>query len=171
MAVHISEYLSSVFGERFSHGVNLNILKEMVASGFLGRKSGKGCFVYTPGVKDREVNSEAENIMKKYSVTPPKQCTKEEQQMRLVTRFVNEAILCLQEGILANPLEGDIGAVFGLGFPPYLGGPFRYTDTVGADKILQWMEQFQALYGPQFTPCQLLKDHATNSSKKFHTTK
>lgn len=171
VAVHISEYLTSVFGERFSHGFNLNTLKEMVASGFLGRKSGKGCFIYTPGVKDRDVNPDAENIMKKYSVTPAKQCTKEEQQMRLVTRFVNEAVLCLQEGILANPLEGDIGAVFGLGFPPFHGGPFRYTDTYGADKILDWMKQFQELYGCQFTPCQLLLDHAKDSSKKFYPRK
>ena len=92
----------------------------------------------------------------------------EEKQMRMMTRFTNEAVLCYQEGILANPVEGDVGAIFGLGFPPFHGGPFRYIDTLGADKFVKWMEKFEADYGQRFTPCQLLKDMAKDPSKKFH---
>ncbi|XP_054152913.1 trifunctional enzyme subunit alpha, mitochondrial-like [Oppia nitens] len=170
VAAHVAEDLGKVFAERFA-GANIEVLREMVASGFTGRKGGKGFYIYTPGVKKRELNDKALDILKKYHIPPKHKCTQEEHQMRLGVRFVNEAVLCLQEGILDNPLEGDIGAVFGLGFPPFLGGPFRYADTHGAGKIVDWLKKFTDDYGPQFKPCQLLIDHANDPSKKFHISK
>jgi len=65
-------------------------------------------------------------------------------------------------------MEGDIGAVFGLGFPPFLGGPFRYLDLHGADQLVKRMRKYEEWYGVAFTPCQLLLDHAKDSSKKFY---
>ena len=69
---------------------------------------------------------------------------------------------------IENPVVGNIGLVFGTGFAPFRDGPFRYIDQVGADKYVGMMHDFSGKYGPQFEPCQLLKDCAA-SGNKFHS--
>ena len=81
--------------------------------------------------------------------------------------MVNEAVLCLEEGILRTPRDGDIGAVFGLGFPPFRGGPFRYVDTVGADVVVARLEDLHARFPSRFSPARLLVEHA-RAHKRFH---
>lgn len=164
---HIAADLSKVFGERFSGG-DLGVMRDIVMAGCLGRKSGKGMYIYEKGSKNREVNPEAIDILKRYSLEPKGAFSDEDKQLRMVSRFVNDAVLCLEEKILANPLEGDIGAVFGLGFPPFTGGPFRWVDAYGADKLVRKMEEYQNLYGAPFKPAQTLIDMAKDPSKKFH---
>lgn len=166
VAAHISIDLENAFGER-SKGGDTNYIRDMVKAGFLGRKSGKGLFVYDANVKNRPLNTEAVHILQKYSIEPKGSTTLEDRQLRVVSRFVNEAVLCLEENILASPLEGNIGAVFGLGFPPFTGGPFRWVDTYGASRLVRKMEEFQTHYGVAFKPCQTLIDMASDSNKKF----
>lgn len=106
---HISEDLSKAFGERFGGG-DFGVMKDMVKAGFLGRKSGKGIFIYSGGKGSREVNPEALEIIKqKYMRTPRGANSPEDLQLRAVSRFVNEAVLCLEEKILDSALEGDVG--------------------------------------------------------------
>ena len=75
---------------------------------------------------------------------------------RCTMMMLNEAVRCLDESIIRNPRDGDIGAVFGIGFPPFLGGPFRYLDSLGAEKVVKALRLLAQQYGERFEPCQLL---------------
>ncbi|XP_013113082.2 trifunctional enzyme subunit alpha, mitochondrial [Stomoxys calcitrans] len=167
---HIAVDLSKSFGERFSGG-NLSVMQDMVMAGFLGRKSGKGIFMYDDSKSkgSRPINVQAVEILKqKYPLVPKGANSPEDMTLRMVSRFVNEAVLCLEEKILHNPLEGDVGAVFGLGFPPFSGGPFRWVDHYSAAKLVDKMHSYADLFGAPFKPAQTLLDMAKDPSKKFY---
>jgi 3-hydroxyacyl-CoA dehydrogenase/enoyl-CoA hydratase/3-hydroxybutyryl-CoA epimerase len=92
--------------------------------------------------------------------TPRQVVDAEEIQRRCVLAMVNEAALCLQEGVLRSARDGDVGAVFGIGFPPFRGGPFRYADTVGAANVVSQLSALNALHPGRFAPAELLVQHA-----------
>ena len=81
--------------------------------------------------------------------------------------MVNEAARCLEEGVLRSARDGDIGAVFGIGFPPFRGGPFRYVDGVGAVTLVEELEQLNGRFPGRFAPAELLLDHA-RGRKRFY---
>jgi 3-hydroxyacyl-CoA dehydrogenase/enoyl-CoA hydratase/3-hydroxybutyryl-CoA epimerase len=69
---------------------------------------------------------------------------------------VNEAARCLDEDVLRSPGEGDLGAVLGLGFPPFLGGPFRFADSQ-RQRIVTALEKFAATRGDRLNPTESLR--------------
>jgi len=75
---------------------------------------------------------------------------------RLTLTFVNEAARCLDESVLRSPGEGDLGAVLGLGFPPFLGGPFRYADAQ-RQRVVAFLERLAAARGDQHAPVESLR--------------
>ncbi|WKX87955.1 hypothetical protein Q1695_007957 [Nippostrongylus brasiliensis] len=164
---HVAQFLGKALGPRVRGG-SAELLSDMVNAGFKGKKTNKGIYVYQDKGK-KKVNEESTKILQKYRLTAPENCSSiEDQQLRLASRFVNEALICLEEGVIASPSDGDIASVFGVGFPPFWGGPFRFVDLFGAEKLVSSMNKFAAAYSAeQFTPCQLLKDHA-KSGKKFY---
>ncbi len=81
--------------------------------------------------------------------------------------MVNEAINCLQDEVIASPRDGDLGAILGLGFPPFRGGPFRYIDSVGRSKIVARLEGLAAAHGERFLPARLLAEVVENRGKFY----
>ena len=87
---------------------------------------------------------------------------------RVVLSMLNEAAYCLEEGILRSARDGDIGAIFGLGFPPFLGGPFRYMDSMGIDTVLEKLSALEKEHGERFAPAPSLGKLA-KSKKSFYS--
>lgn len=173
VSFHVGKFMSSAdLGVRMNGG-GTELMQMMVEKGFLGRKSGKGFFLYPADKKDKkkskkEINPEVAAMLPQIQINGKKSIPIEEIQKRMVSRFINEAAYCLQDGIIRSAVDGDIGAVFGIGFPPFLGGPFRMLDQTGTQKFVDTMLRFRDKYGEQFEPCQLLKDMG-KSGKKFHS--
>ncbi len=83
--------------------------------------------------------------------------------------MLNEAARCFDEQVIRSARDGDIGAVFGIGFPPFLGGPFRYMDALGAGEVVAVLQRLASLYGPRFTPCDTLLQMAERGESFWKT--
>jgi 3-hydroxyacyl-CoA dehydrogenase/enoyl-CoA hydratase/3-hydroxybutyryl-CoA epimerase len=157
----VGKVMHDAFGERMSPPA---AMASVLADGRLGRKNKRGFYTYGGSGKevDRTVYALLPGGEERRRPTDPRDI-----QDRLVFAFLNEAVLCLQEGILRSPRDGDVGAIFGLGFPAFLGGPFRYLDHLGARFSLEMLEKLSARHGERFRPADLLVT-MTREGKSFH---
>ena len=152
--------LSHAFGERMKP---LDGLSRMVDAGRLGRKSGHGLFHYRKGKRKRFDAGAFDLIcMSAPSTVPDDDITR-----RLVYLMLNEAALALHEGVVRSPRDGDVGAVFGLGFPPFTGGPLRYLDSIGAVEALATLEELTDRYGERFKPAPSLIQMADRNARFY----
>lgn len=155
VGAHVADVLSDKFEARGAR--TSKKARELVDAGYKGRKNKKGFYRYESGSKKKEVNQE---IYSFFGGSDRKNFHGEEIQQRLALVMVNEAVLCLQEGILMSPVDGDLGAILGLGFPPFLGGPFRYIDREGAGEIVKRMNTLEKAHGVRFKASDLLAEKA-----------
>jgi enoyl-CoA hydratase/long-chain 3-hydroxyacyl-CoA dehydrogenase len=161
---HVSKFLSDAdLGVRMSGG-DVTLMEKMIEKGWLGKKAGKGFYTYNG--KKRTISADVTAFIEDFQ-RQDLGLKEDEIENRLISRFINEAAKCLEDEIIADPVVGDMGMVFGTGFAPFRGGPFRFLDTIGTEKYVGMMNDLSDKYGPQFEPCQILKDYAA-SKKKFH---
>jgi len=126
------------------------IVKALVAEGFKGKQRGGGFYRYDG--RRRAPNPRVAELL---GVRPAESVT-EDLAERLTLTFVNEAVRCLDEGVLRSAAEGDLGAVLGLGFPPFLGGPFRYADAA-RQQVVAGLERAAAAHGERLAPTDSLR--------------
>jgi 3-hydroxyacyl-CoA dehydrogenase/enoyl-CoA hydratase/3-hydroxybutyryl-CoA epimerase len=154
--------LTHAFGERMQPSVTL---QRIIDDGRLGRKSRKGFYLYDELGKRQGVAATV------YAMSPSGETRKEfdraVMQHRMVLPLLNEAVRCLEEGVIASPRDGDIGAVFGFGFPPFLGGPFRYMDSLGLTEVVRMLDELDRQFPGRYEPARLLRQLATRGSA-FH---
>lgn len=139
--------------------------EKLVADKRYGRKNKRGFYLYDGEKKGKKQVDES--VYGVLGLSPTRTLAADEIAQRCALMFINEACLCFGEGILRSARDGDIGAIFGLGFPPFRGGPFRYVDAVGAKEIVSRMQRFRDRLGNRFAPAPVLLAMA-ESGQTFH---
>jgi 3-hydroxyacyl-CoA dehydrogenase / enoyl-CoA hydratase / 3-hydroxybutyryl-CoA epimerase len=132
VAQHVAKILSGVL-----RAEPPRLLAEKVAAGHLGVKSGRGFYVYSNGrpLKQKQFAAPDDELVD-----------------RLVLPLINEAVACLDEGVVADADLLDAGVVFGTGFAPFTGGPMNYARQRGYPQVIEKLQALATRFGTRFTP-------------------
>jgi 3-hydroxyacyl-CoA dehydrogenase/enoyl-CoA hydratase/3-hydroxybutyryl-CoA epimerase len=155
--------LHQAFGERLAPA---QAMRAVVNAGRFGRKGKLGFYRYGDDGKKGPADASVYSLLSNPSRSP---FSAEEIQQRCALALVNEAARTFEEGIVRAPRDGDIGAVFGIGFPPFRGGPFRWIDAHGVAKVVDALEDLSARFAPRFTPSDLLVSMARRGERFYPT--
>lgn len=139
-------------GRRVANAGNIaeDTVAKLLAAGRVGKAAGKGLYDY--GEQGRSAWSGLAELF------PPRVALDEETVRRRLFNVQSlEAVRCLDDAILADPIDGDVAAVLGWGYPSHLGGPFAYIDRLGAAGFVQQCDALAERFGARFTPPERLR--------------
>ena len=153
----ISPLLEQAYGARFA--APQAAVDAILADDRKGRKNRKGFYRYEkrcwPGARKAD-----HSLYTLLAIKPEARQSEQQIAERCMLMLLNEAARCLDESVIRSARDGDIAAVFGIGFPPFLGGPFRYMDRYGSAALVQKLTALAQQYGDRFTPCEALLKRA-----------
>ena len=154
--------MRSAFGERMKGG---NTLDRMLAAGRLGRKNGRGFYRYRKGKKAGPDGA----VYGLLGARPAEGAMSEMVERRLVYAMLNEAAMACAEDVVRSARDGDIGAIYGIGFPAFRGGPLRLLDEIGASKAVSTLHELEDQYGERFRPAPALVEMARQGGRYYPT--
>lgn len=163
VAAKVGPIMLEAFGDRLNPPP---VMTRLVNDDRKGRKNKKGFYKYTELKKKgrKEVDTSVYTLL---GINPQTTMNPTLIAERCALLMINEAALCLQEGIIRSPRDGDIGAIFGLGFPPFRGGPFRFADQVGITSVVTKMQDFAGRFGSRFSPASILLDMSKRNTRFY----
>jgi 3-hydroxyacyl-CoA dehydrogenase/enoyl-CoA hydratase/3-hydroxybutyryl-CoA epimerase len=154
----VSKILHAGFGDRMKPP---DALRAVVAAGRLGRKSGTGFYTY--GGARKRVDETVYDLLP--GGRQRKRLPREAMAERLTLALCNEAARALGDGVVRSARDADIGAVFGIGFPPFRGGPLRALDAMGARAAVDALSRLRDQHGARFEPAPLLVEQARRGGR------
>jgi 3-hydroxyacyl-CoA dehydrogenase/enoyl-CoA hydratase/3-hydroxybutyryl-CoA epimerase len=162
VAVKVAQVMHGALGDRLKPVLRLDAL---VAEGRLGRKSGRGFFRYDKGKK----RGADPGLYAMLGLGTPSatQADGAEVAERLSLAMLNEAARALEEDVIRQPRDGDIAAIFGIGFPPFRGGPYRTLDSLGPATVLESLEGLAERHGARFAPADIIRDLARRGGRFY----
>ncbi|WED21863.1 fatty acid oxidation complex subunit alpha FadB [Vibrio sp. JC009] len=133
-----------------------------------GQKNNKGFYSYTTNKKGHPVKAFDESVLPLLNEVRTGSGSFDEETIiqHMMIPMINEVVLCLEEGIVASPQEADMALVYGLGFPPFRGGVFRYLDSISINKYIEQATKYQDL-GPLYQIPQLLLNMAKDGQSFY----
>jgi 3-hydroxyacyl-CoA dehydrogenase / enoyl-CoA hydratase / 3-hydroxybutyryl-CoA epimerase len=162
VATKAGAIVAEAFGARMAPNESL---QRVIKSGRLGRKSKRGFYQYDDAGKKGGVDSSVYELLptgQRRTTTPAARIVQ-----RCVYAMINEAVLCLDDGILRSARDGDIGAVFGIGFPPFRGGPFRFIDRQGAAAVVSTLDELEREFPGRYQAAPMLREMAEQGERFY----
>ncbi|MDX7988528.1 fatty acid oxidation complex subunit alpha FadB [Xenorhabdus sp. 12] len=164
-AHHAQAVMAQGFPERMSRDYR-DAIDVLFENQRYGQKNGVGFYKYTQdkkGKPKKEQDEAADQLLA--GISKPKHTfSGEEIIARTMIPMINEVVRCLEEGIIASPAEADMALVYGLGFPPFHGGVFRYLDTMGTAAYVKMAENYAHLGALYHVPAGLKAKSESNES-------
>jgi 3-hydroxyacyl-CoA dehydrogenase/enoyl-CoA hydratase/3-hydroxybutyryl-CoA epimerase len=162
VCAHVAQVLHAAFGDRMAPP---GAIAKLAGDDREGRRNGRGFYRYdAPTPQGRTVDASVYAVL---GVEPATRLPIEEIQMRCALALVNEAVRSFGDGVVRCARDADVGAILGIGFPPFRGGPLRYVDTIGAAETLRRVQSYADRFGERWRPAPMLVQMAKRG-ERFH---
>lgn len=167
VGLDVARHVAADLAHRLPHSAPLDdTLDQMIAKGWLGKKSGRGFYVHVPK-KHAVSNPYLRSVVLSPLAARLSPAAAQAAADRLILVMVNEAARCLAERVVSAPEDADFGMILGTGWAPFRGGPLRYADSLGITDVVARLAILARDVAPHFTPCDHLRA-MTHDNRTFY---